>query len=149
MNDIMRMWTCSTHRKSGNGRAKGTWEGMSLSRWPGCIWGWRYCVGKPQTLIPATGWITGNSCLTQSLTMKWGRKHWPGLFYVAMKGFPGGSVVKNPPANAGDAGLISGSGRPPGGRNSNPLLYSCLGNPMDRGACWATVHGVTKESDMT
>ena len=59
-------------------------------------------------------------------------------------GFTDGSVVKNLPANTGDAGLISGSERFPGGGNGNPLQYSCLGNPMDRGAWWATVHGVTK-----
>ena len=58
-------------------------------------------------------------------------------------GFPGGSVVKNLPANAGaagDVGLIPGSGRAPGGGNGNPLQYSCLGNLMERGAWWATVH---------
>ena len=62
-------------------------------------------------------------------------------------GLPGGSVVKNPPANAGDvrdAGLIPGSGRPPGGGHGYPLQYSCLENPMDRAAWWATVHRVTK-----
>jgi len=53
-------------------------------------------------------------------------------------------VVKNPPANAGDRGLIPGSGRSPGERTSNPLQYSYLGNPMDRGAWWAIVHGVAK-----
>ena len=61
-------------------------------------------------------------------------------------------VVKNPPANAGDArdaGLILGSGRSPGEGNGNPLQYSCLENPMDRGAWGAAVHGVTKESDTT
>ena len=52
-------------------------------------------------------------------------------------------VVKNPPANAGDTGSIPGLGRPPGGGNGNPLQYSCLENPMDRGAWWATVHGVS------
>ena len=55
--------------------------------------------------------------------------------------------VKNPPANAGDlreASLIPGLGKSPGEGNGNPLQYSCLENPMDRGACWATVHGVTK-----
>ena len=57
-------------------------------------------------------------------------------------------MIKNPPANARDAGLIPGWGRSPGGGNDNPLQYSCLGNPMDRGAWWATVHGVT-ESDTT
>ena len=48
--------------------------------------------------------------------------------------FPDGSVVKNPPANAGDAGLIPGLERSPGGENGNPLQCSCLGNPIDRGA---------------
>ena len=52
-------------------------------------------------------------------------------------GFPGGSVVKNPPVNAGDTGLIPGSTRVPGEKNVNPLQCSCLGNPMGRGA-WAT-----------
>ena len=60
-------------------------------------------------------------------------------------GFPGGSVVKNPPANAGDTGSILESGRSPGEGNGNPLQYSCLENSMDRGTWWATVHGVTKE----
>ena len=63
-------------------------------------------------------------------------------------GFPGGSVVKTLPANAGDLGSIPGSGRSPGEGNGNPLQYSCLGSPMDRGAWWATVHGVV-ESDPT
>ena len=48
--------------------------------------------------------------------------------------FPGGSVVKNLPANAGDTGSIPGSGRSPGEENGNPLQYSYLGNPMDRAA---------------
>ena len=59
-------------------------------------------------------------------------------------GFPDGSVVKCLPANAGDAGSIPGSGRSPGEGNGYPLQYSCLENPMDRGACWAAVHGVTQ-----
>ena len=63
-------------------------------------------------------------------------------------GFPGGSVVKNSPTNAGDTGSISGLGRFPGEGNGNPLQDSCLGNPMDRGAWQATVHGDT-ESDTT
>ena len=60
------------------------------------------------------------------------------------QGFPGGSVVKNLPTDAGDAGSISGSGRFPGGGNGNPLQYSCLKNSMDGGAWQATVHGVAK-----
>ena len=64
-------------------------------------------------------------------------------------GFPGVSVVRNLSANAGDVGLIPGLGRSPGEGNGNPLQYSCLGNTVDRGAWWATVHGVTKESDTT
>ena len=59
-------------------------------------------------------------------------------------GFPAGSVVKNLLANAGELGSIPGLGRSLGGGNGNPLQYSCLENPMDRGAWWATVHGVTK-----
>ena len=67
--------------------------------------------------------------------------------------FPGGSEVKVSACNAGDLGWIPGSGRSPGEGNGNPLQYSCLENPMDRGAWWATVHGVakswTKLSDFT
>ena len=64
----------------------------------------------------------------------------------------GATVVKNTPANAGDTGrmgLIPGLGRSPGGGNGNPLQYSCLENPMDRGAWRATVHGGLKELDAT
>ena len=58
-------------------------------------------------------------------------------------------MAKNPPAKEGDLGLIPGSERSPGEGNGNPLQYSCLGNTMDRGLWQATVHGVTKKSDMT
>ena len=61
--------------------------------------------------------------------------------------FPSGSVVKNPSANAGDrgdAGSIPGLGRSPGGEHGDPLQYFCLENPVDRGAWWTIVHGVTK-----
>ena len=53
-------------------------------------------------------------------------------------------MVRNPPANEGDVGSIPGLGRSPGGGRGNPLQYSCLENPMDRGAWWATVHGVAR-----
>ena len=59
-------------------------------------------------------------------------------------GFPGGSEVKASACNVGNLGSILGSRRSPGEGNSNPLQYSCLENPMDGGAWWATVHGVTK-----
>ena len=63
-------------------------------------------------------------------------------------GFPGGSVVKNPPVNAGNVGSISGLGRSLGEGNGNPRQYFCLGNLMDRGTWWAIVLGVTKVLDM-
>ena len=63
---------------------------------------------------------------------------------------PGDSVVKNLPANAGDGSSILGLVRSPGeGNGNNPLQHFCLGNPMDRGACWATVHAAAKRSDTT
>ena len=65
-----------------------------------------------------------------------------------MWGFPGSSVIKSLPANAGYMGLIPGLGRSPGEGNGNPVQHSRRDNPMDRGAWWATVRGVA-ESDMT
>ena len=64
-------------------------------------------------------------------------------------GFPGGSVVKNLPANAEDSGSVPVLGRFPGEGIGNPLQYSSLGNPMDRGAWGATVHAVAKKLDTT
>ena len=64
--------------------------------------------------------------------------------YIQHLGFPGSSVVNNLPANAGDVGSIPGLGRSSGEENGNLFQYSCLENPMDRGAWRATVHGVTK-----
>ena len=69
------------------------------------------------------------------------------LFYTLQflyMGFSSGSAVKNQPANVGEAGSIPGLGRFPGEGDGYPLQYSCLRNPMDRGAWWSTVHGVTK-----
>ena len=65
------------------------------------------------------------------------------------KGFPSGSDGKESACNAGDLGSIPWSRRFPGEGNSNPLQYSCLGSPMDRGAWWATVHEVPKQSHLT
>ena len=64
-------------------------------------------------------------------------------------GFPGGSVVKNLPVNAGDAGLIPGLGRSPGERNGNPLQYSCLGKFHGQRSLADYSYGVTEESDTT
>ena len=66
-----------------------------------------------------------------------------------MMGFPGGSEVKASACNTEDLDSIPGLGRFPGERNGNPLQYSCLENPMDRGAWWATVHRVAKSQAMT
>ena len=76
------------------------------------------------------------------------------MMYDHKPGFPGSSVVKNMPANAGDVrdtGLIPGSGRSPGKGNGYPLKYSCLENSRDRGAWRATVHGVAQSfsNDLT
>ena len=72
------------------------------------------------------------------------------IMYSTVICFPSGSVVKNPSANAGDAGSSPVSGRSSREGNGNSLQYSCLGNPMDRGGTWqATVHRVAKESDTT
>ena len=67
---------------------------------------------------------------------------WPCLIL----GFPSGSLIKNPPANAGDVGKISGLGRSPGGGKGNPLQFSCLENPMDGGAWQATVPVVMSQT---
>ena len=68
---------------------------------------------------------------------------------MVLGAFPNGSVVKNLPSTAGDVGSTPGWGRSLGEGNGNPLQYSCLGNPTDRGGRQATVHGVAKESGMT
>ena len=64
--------------------------------------------------------------------------------FLCLRGFPGGSYGKESACNVGDLGLIPGLGRSPGGRHGNPHQYSCLENSMNRGAWWATVHGVPK-----
>ena len=66
-----------------------------------------------------------------------------------MKGFPGGSVIKNLPADEGEVGLTPGLRRFPREKNYNTHQYSCLGNSMDRGTCQTTVHGISKELDTT
>ena len=83
---------------------------------------------------------------------QWGRQTGDrnGTFYGVFKGFPGGSVIKDAPADAGDTGSLPGLGISPGAGNfpgvgnGYPLKYSCLGNPMDRRVWQVTFHGVTK-----
>ena len=81
------------------------------------------------------------------------KKKKKGQRFCYSMGFPGGSEVKVSASNAGDLGSIPRLGRSPGEGNGNPLQYSCLENPMDGGAWWATVHGVAKSqtrlSDLT
>ena len=94
------------------------------------------------------------TCLKGSPEIHTGKFLWAGLFHMLMseriistiwgKGSPGGSVGKESTCNMGDLGLTPGLGRSPGGGNGNPLQYSCLENPMNRGAWRAAVHGVTK-----
>ena len=68
---------------------------------------------------------------------------------TSVRGFPGGSAVKKPPANAADGASVPGQGRSPGEGNGNSLQYSCLGNPVDRGAWRATDYGGHKELETT
>ena len=70
------------------------------------------------------------------------------MYILLYMGFPGGSEVKASACKAGDLGLIPRSKRSPGEGNGNRLQYSCLENPMDGGAWWATVHGVTKSQKL-
>ena len=87
----------------------------------------------------------------QAIYSPWGRKEsdmterLPLSFQPCERASLGAPTVKNLPANAGDACLIPGSRRSPGGGNGNPLQYSCLENSMDRGASWITVYGVAKK----
>ena len=88
-----------------------------------------------------------SSAVTAFLTLLKVGNNWP--LGNTLVSFPGGSMVKNLPANTGDPGLIPGSGRSPGEEKGNPRQYSCRGNLMDGRAWQATVHGVEKESDVT
>ena len=92
--------------------------------------------------------------LAKKTTNRWAKKRFEKVveFELDCKGQEVALVVKNPPDNAGDvrdSGSIPGSGRPPGEGHGNPLQYSCLEDPMDRGAWWATVPGVSEsQSDV-
>ena len=111
----------------------------------------RFTDSETQSVGPAVcGLIKPPSDLDAvvlNVRITWGA--WKNPYASAHLGIPDRAsqivlVAKNLPANAGDAGQIPGSGRSPGGGHGNPLQYSRLGNPMDRGTWWATVHGITK-----
>ena len=87
-------------------------------------------------------------CMGVALRIKACSPFLPWLALSFTQGFPGGSDGKQFACSVGDLGSSPGSGRSPGGGHGNPLPYSGLENPLDRGAWWATVHGVA-ESDMT
>ena len=90
------------------------------------------CLENPRDRLPSMG--------SHRVGHNWSDLAWHSIAW----GFPGGSMVKNLPANAGDTGSIPRSGRSLGEGSGNPLQYFCLGNPMDRGACWPMVHGVCR-----
>ena len=101
----------------------------------GVFWG---CCNK----LSQTWWLKASRIYSLIVLEARGLKF--GLKSRYRQGFPGDSVIKNQPANAGAMGLIPGLGRSPGEGNDNPIQCSCLGSIMDRGAWWAIVHGVPK-----
>ena len=110
------------------------WDGWmaSLTRWR--EFEWILGVGEGQEgLACCDSW--GHKELDTTKWLNWTER---------VQGFPGGSDGKESACNVGDLGSIPGSGRSPGEGKGNPLWYSCLENPMDRGAWWAIVHGVAK-----
>ena len=108
----------------------------------------------PRPADPSTWlWSPSSPCRVHTLTSRTSEgsraRVWGQLSSITLvMGIPGGSDSKESAYNAGDPGSIPGLERSPGEGHGNPLQYSCLENPMDRGTCWATVHGVT-ESDTT
>ena len=134
-----RLWCWERLRARGEGDDRG-WDGWMASptQWTWVwvnsgIWWW---TGRPGVLQSMGLQRVVHDCATE---LNWTELQYRASWVVL--------VVKNPPANAGDArhmGLIPESGRSPGGGHGNPLQYSCLDNPMDRGVWWAAVHGVAK-----
>ena len=104
--------------------------GMSLSKLNG------HSEGQG-SLLCCSPWGCKELDMTEQVNNRYSHMH-----------FSGGSAVKNPPANAGDMSLVSGSGSSPGEGNGNPLHFSSLENPMDRGAWWVAKPQGCKESDM-
>ena len=118
------------------------------------VWSNNLIFCRPLLLLPSIFPSTKVFSNELALHIMW-PKYWSFSFSISPSnnylglitfrmGFPGGSEVKVPACNLGNLGSIPGSGRFPGEGNVNPLQYSCLENPMDRGAWWATVHEVAK-----
>ena len=103
------------------------------------VWANSACLMGPKQNCSFHGsWETGSDVLEMGTSTQIGEPE-------SQMGFPGGSVVKNPLANAGDlSSFPPGPGRSPGEGTGNPLQYPCLETPMERGVWWATVHGVAK-----
>ena len=114
-------------------------------------WWWTGRPGVQQSMgsqraghnwVTGLNWIERTSCeMPGWMKHKLGSRLLGGISITSDKGFPSGAEVKASACNVGDLGSIPGSGRSPGEGNGNPLQYSCLKNPVDRGAWWATVHG--------
>ena len=123
------------------------WNSYSLNNSPSPL----SSIPSPQP-VAATSFLSGSRSLTTlGTSYKWDGSYSicllvTGLFHLEypQRDFPDGSAVEKSASNAGYAGLAPGSGSSPGWGNGNPLQYSCLENPMDRGARQSTAHGVTK-----
>ena len=144
---------CRLEPESAQTSLGGCWQGRGhAAKWP--VWRWAQPDGwwhdhQPASVLTSQDTAKlrcGSTLLTQHCSRKDRRRkisslaeHKPWVIKL-----PGGLAVKNLPATAGDASLISRLGRSQKGGNGNLLQYSCLGNPMDRGAWWAIVHRIAK-----
>ena len=132
-----RPWCWEGLGAGGEGDDRG-WDGwmalLTVWTWVWVMSGSWWWTGRPGVLRFMESQRVGHDWMTELNWSDW-------MFPL---GFPGGSAVKNLPANAEDVDSVPGLGRSSGGGNGNSLQYSCLGNPMDRGVWWATVHGVAK-----
>ena len=127
-------------RAGGEGDDRG-WDGWNASLTQ-CTWVWA---------DSGSWWRTGRAGMLQFMGSQRVGHDWVTELELTdhCKSFPGGSVVKNPPANAGDMGSLPGPRRAPGKGKGSGLQYSCLGNPTDSGAWHTAVHGAARELDTT